>query len=260
MWTNSESDPIRYGCKTYEGKEGFGDAVVAGRDPAVPLDPAEEILNNPAAATYLRDIENPVCPVGLRRDHRDPALSDDMRPEFIAVIALVAQDDLAFDIPEDLLGEKNVMAVARCERDPQGLALPVHAGVEFRVPPALGLAQRPICGISGVAARVLVGFEMGGVDCHELVGFGLLRFGGGSFQQSGEDPALRPPEVKAVNAVPFSEAFGQLVPDRSGHKNPPDPVQGFSKIGRLSPLLWYIGPTGPKVNLIFLGGRKPHPA
>jgi hypothetical protein len=35
-----------------------------------------------------------------------------------------------------------------------------------------------------------VGFEMGGVERLELVGFALLRRCRGHFQQSGEDPAL----------------------------------------------------------------------
>ena len=88
-----------------------------------------------------------------------------------------------------------------------------------------------------MAARVLVGLEVCGVGHLELIGFDRFGFGNGSFKQPGEDPALRPPEVETIDAVPFSKALRQLVPDRAGDENPPDAVQSFSKIGRLPPFL-----------------------
>ena len=147
MWTNSKSDPIRYGCENYEGKAHSDEAVVAGRYTTIIYDPAEEILNHSVTTTHFRAIENPACPVGLRQDDRNPALCHDAFPEFVTVIASVTKDDSTFQITENFLDEEDVMADTRCERYPQRSASSVGAGVnKFGVCP-LDLPQRPLGGL-----------------------------------------------------------------------------------------------------------------
>ena len=64
---------------------------------------------------------------------------------------------------------------------------------------------------------------------------------------------LRPAQVKAVDAVPFPKAGRELVPLAPGDQDPPDPIESFSKIGRLPALFSNVRSRLGRVKLIFLG-------
>lgn len=84
-----------------------------------------------------------------------------------------------------------------------------------------------------MTAGILVNLDEAGVDDLETiiaVPFGMAG------EKRGEDALFRPTQMKAVNAVPLSEAGWKLVPLAAGDENPPDPVESFSKIGGFAAL------------------------
>src|SRR5690606_31479917 len=130
----------------------------------------------------------------------------------------------------------------------QRLALEVDAGVDLGVPASLALSKSPFFRSLPVAASVLMDLDEAGVDDLETVVPVLLGVAG---EQRGEDSLLRPAQMKAVNAVPFPAARRELVPLAAGDQNPPDPIECFSKIGRLSALFENVRSRLGRVKLIF---------
>ena len=125
------------------------------------------------------------------------------------------------------------MFVSGPEQQEQSLAVAVHTGVELRIAAALRLPKRPLFSRLRMPAGILMDLDVSGVDHLERAGFLLLRM---DRQQLAEDAPARPAQVESIDAVPFSISLGKLVPDASRDEDPPDPVQSFSKIGRMTAL------------------------
>ena len=173
-----------------------------------------------------------------------------MLAQRVVVISPVAQDHDARDVAEKIARGPGLVLVARPQQQRQCLALEVDAGVDLRVPASLALSKSPFFRSLHVAASVLMDLDEAGVDDLETVVPVLLGVAG---EQRGEDSLLRPAQMKAVNAVPFPEARRELVPLAAGDQNPPDPIECFSKIGRLSALFVNVRSRLGRVKLIFLG-------
>src|SRR5690606_10591210 len=101
---------------------------------------------------------------------------------------------------------------------------PVDAGVELGVPAALGLSKSPRFRGLRMPAGVLVDLDVGGIDNFEAVLAVPLHM---KVQQLGENTALCPTEMEAVDAVGFPEPLRQLIPLAAGDEDPPNAVESF---------------------------------
>ena len=71
---------------------------------------------------------------------------------------------------------------------------------------------------------------------------------------------LCPSKVESINAVPFSAAFGQLIPLCPGDHDPPNPTESFEKISQRTPSFQNVRLALLRIKLIFLRACKARPA
>jgi hypothetical protein len=214
--SKSKSEPIEDGRELRKAQEMKIEFFITGANPAKSLSALEKVFHPMAPAIVAAMPSGGLASPLARRDARLGAGLDQRLPEAIAVVAFVGHC-MSLRGQDQIFGRDNVRTLTWSQDHLGGTPATIDQSSQLGVTPALGASNSLILLAASGVGRILVNFDVRGVEMAQSPGCTF----GQQIQNGGPQSGLTPTSPPGIDRTPFRKVLRQVTPrtTRSQHVN-----------------------------------------